>query len=84
MLEQEIQIGNVLLRNRLVMAPVDFELSDLGTVSDKELAYYDTRTTSGNIGLVVAEHAYVLPDGRAVTNQLSIAKDADVLDSPNW
>lgn len=78
MLEQEIQIGNVLLRNRLVMAPVDFELSDLGTVSDKELAYYDTRTTSGNIGLVVAEHAYVLPDGRAVTNQLSIAKDADV------
>ncbi|MBQ6429508.1 MAG: NADH:flavin oxidoreductase [Acidaminococcaceae bacterium] len=78
MLEKEIQIGHLILRNRLVMAPVDFELSDLGTVSARELAYYDARTASGDIGLVVAEHAYVHPNGRAVTNQLSIAKDADV------
>ena len=78
MLEKGIEVRGLSLKNRLVMAPVDFELSNGGTVSEKELAYYDERTKSGFVGLVVSEHTFVNPNGRAVKNQLSTAKDEDV------
>lgn len=79
MLEKSVRIGRTELCNRLVMAPVDLEKSDHGTVSDTLLEYYDERTKGGYVGLVIVEHSYVQPDGRATEHQLSAAKDDDIV-----
>ncbi|MCD8020825.1 MAG: NADH:flavin oxidoreductase [Clostridiales bacterium] len=78
MLEKSITVGNVNLKNRLVMAPVALEKSDAGKVSEKLLSYYDERTQGGHIGLVVMEHSFVRTDGRASKNQLSVSSDTDI------
>lgn len=78
MLQEKIKIRNLTLPSRLVMAPVDLELSDKGQVTEKQLNYYKDRTQSGRVGLVVMEHSFVKANGRAITNQLSIAQDQDV------
>lgn len=78
MLEQQTTIGSITLKNRFAMAPVDLEKSDRGTVSDEQLVYYDERTKGGNVGLVIVEHTFVLPEGRAAENQTSSADDGDV------
>ncbi len=78
MLEKQITVGTVSLKNRLVMAPVALEKSDAGKVSEKLLIHYDERTKGGNIGLVVIEHSFVRIDGRASANQLSVSSDTDI------
>ena len=78
MLEQSVTIGRLSLTNRLAMAPVDMEQSDRGTVTDEQIRFYDERTKGGCVGLVIVEHSFVRPDGRARENQLSCASDADV------
>ena len=78
MLRESIEVGGIALKNRLVMAPVDLEKSDHGTVTEEQLKYYDERTKGGCFGLVVIEHSFVQPNGRASENQLSSAKDEDI------
>ena len=78
MLEKPIRIGSVELKNRLVMAPVDMQQSDHGTVTDVQVKFFDERTRGGNIGLVIVEHSFVSPEGRASELQLSNSKEEDV------
>lgn len=78
MLERTVVIGDMQLKNSLVMAPVALEKSDYGTVSDEMLHYYDERTKGGYIGLVIIEHSFVLPEGKASPKQLSSSKDEDI------
>ncbi len=77
-LSDPIESGRVNLKNRLMMAPVATELSDRGKVTDELLEYYDERTRGGSFGLVVTEHSFVHPDGRASRNQLSSSSDSDI------
>lgn len=78
-LNEEIKVGNKKLKNRLVMAPIALEKSDHGKVTEELLSYYDKRTKSSNIGLVVTEHSFIREDGRASKNQLSISEDSDII-----
>jgi len=70
-------IGNVALKNRIVMAPMANELADVqGRVTDPLIAHY-TRRAPG-VGLVIVEHSYFTPEGKASLKQLGIHDDAMV------
>lgn len=73
-----LQLKNLTLRNRIVMPPMaSSRASDSGAVTARMCEYYREKT-SGGPGLVIVEHAYVSPEGKAHKRQLSIASDADV------
>ncbi|AFZ72436.1 oxidoreductase [Natronobacterium gregoryi] len=69
-------IGNVDVRNRLVMPPMGTNFADeTGAVTDQMLDYYADRA-SGGAGLVMVEVAAVeYPHGKAITRQLRIDDD---------
>lgn len=56
-------MGNIALRNRIVMPPMAslFGNKD-GTVSDRLIAYY-LRRSKGGVGLVIVENTAIRPDG---------------------
>ena len=74
---EAIRIRNMHLNNRLVMPPMATgkALPD-GHVSPEMLAYYKEKSAGGYIGLVVIEHSYVSPEGKAHERQLSVADDS--------
>ena len=76
MLNNAIQIGSLTLKNRLVMPPMATGKTDDGFVTDDLIAYYRDRAQFSAPGLIVLEHAFISPAGRANAGQLSIAADA--------
>ena len=74
-LNSPLQLGRVTLHNRLVLPPMATESAENGLVSEATLEHYREITEGGRIGLVVTEHAYVSPEGRASERQLSVASD---------
>lgn len=75
MLQNAIQIGSLTLKNRLVMPPMATGKSSAGYVTDELIAYYRDRAQYSSPGLIVLEHAFIAPAGRASAGQLSIADD---------
>lgn len=74
-----IPFGSLQLPNRLVMPPVATYLADgSGEVTDASCAHYGKLSAGGYIGLVVTEHSYVSPEGKAREGQLSTADDRTV------
>lgn len=78
LLHTPLTAHNVELANRLVMPPMATGKTPDGTVQDDLLAYYDARSKGGCIGLVVTEHAYISPEGKAHEGQLSVSRDTDI------
>lgn len=78
LLNTPVRAGGIELKNRIVMPPMATEKSEGGGVSEALCRYYDEKTRDGAIGLVITEHCFVRPDGKASPRQLSIASDADV------
>ena len=76
LLTQKGNIGNVELKNRMVMAPMgDLTANPDGTVSDTSIAYYGARA-KGGIGLIITGIVRINnTDGTAGPNQLSLADD---------
>ncbi|WP_343210101.1 NADH:flavin oxidoreductase [Anaerolentibacter hominis] len=76
-LNTPISVGTTEISNRLVMPPMATALSaEDGLVTDKLCDYYDEKSCSGYIGLIITEHSYIRPDGKASPGQLSIADDS--------
>lgn len=77
LLTQIGNIGNVEIKNRMVMAPMgDLTANPDGTVSDKTIAYYGERA-KGGIGLIITGIVRINnEDGTAGPNQLSLAHDS--------
>lgn len=75
MLHNTIQIGSLTLKNRLVMPPMATGKTDAGRVSEELIAYYRDRAQYSAPGLIILEHAFISPAGRASALQLSIADD---------
>lgn len=75
MLEQTLTIRNIELATRLVMAPTNLRFAEKGFVNEEHVAYYDSRTRGGYVGLVVVEHTFVLPNGQASEHQLGSCTD---------
>ncbi len=72
---EPVNIGNVELRNRLVMPPMgtNFAAED-GSVTQRAIDYYRERARGG-VGLVIVEGAYVHPLGKGSNMQMSLIDD---------
>ena len=80
-LTEPLHGGKLQLHNRLVMPPMVTAKADPdGHVTDSILQYYDEKSRGGNIGLVITEHCFVNPQGRASSRQLSVADDSTIDD----
>ena len=74
-LNTPLKVGSLELKTRLVMPPMATEKTADGLVNGDILRYYDEKTRSGGLGLVVTEHVYVSPEGKASPRQISAAGD---------
>lgn len=66
------------LNNRLIFPPMATGKSDNGRVSQEILDYYNEKSKGGYISLIIIEHSYITPQGRASKGQLSIAEDCNM------
>jgi len=75
MLFEPMQIGNIKLKNRIVMAPMatNFPSPD-GYVTQRHIDYYGERA-KGGAGLIIVEGSFVEQKGRRLANQLSISDE---------
>ena len=73
MITEPLKIRNITLQNRIVMPPMDRSSSRDGSISDDLIDHYRERAES--TGLIIIEHEYVSPEGRAHPKQLSMAGD---------
>lgn len=72
------RIGNLELRNRIVMPPMATNFADeTGAVNDRHIAYY-LRRIRGGVGYVTFEHTGVLKQGRAFSNMALIDSDGQI------
>ncbi len=76
MLNEKIKVNKLELSNRIVQPPMATEKSVNGQVSGSLCQYYKDR--SGYTGLIITEHSYIMKNGKASRNQLSVGKDANV------
>ena len=76
LLFQPIQIGNMMLRNRIVMSPMATNFgTEKGDITDQQIAYYAERA-KGGVGLIIAESTYVSVEGRGARNRAGMCDDA--------
>lgn len=74
-----ITINGLTLSNRLVMPPMATAKSEKsGAVSDALCQYYDEKSRGGHIGLIIVEHSFIAPEGKASEGQLSLADDSQL------
>ncbi|WP_147566743.1 NADH:flavin oxidoreductase [Clostridium tyrobutyricum] len=67
------------LNNRLILPPMATSKSELnGEVSQGLLDYYDEKSQGGYLSLIIIEHSFVVPQGKASKGQLSAADDSMV------
>lgn len=79
LLDSSIKVGSLELRNRLVMPPMATAKSQAdGKVTEELCDYYEEKSHGGHIGLIITEHSFISPAGKASKGQLSIAQDSDV------
>ena len=77
-LKEPLMIRNLKLANRIVLPPMATAKSDKqGCVTDELIAYYRQRAEAGT-GLIITEHAFICPQGKASPNQLSVSKEEDI------
>lgn len=83
MLFTPIRIGNLLLKNRIMMAPMatGFSAED-GRLRDEHLVHYAARAT-GQAGLIMLESTAVSRAGRSVPVNL-VAIGRGLLRNPFW
>lgn len=78
-LSKPLQVGKLKLKNRLVMPPMaTAKAEENGRISAENLAYYREKTAGGYLALVILEHSYIHPRGKASPRQVSIAEDAAI------
>ncbi len=72
-------LNRLLLKNRIVMAPIDTNLADdNGYVTEDLLAFYERRARGG-VGMLIVENSQVdFPIGKNTKRQLSIHENAQV------
>jgi len=72
------KIGNIELKNRIVMPPMATHFADFdGSVNDRHIAYYVERARGG-VGYITSEHTGVLKQGRAFPNMTLIDTDQQI------
>jgi 2,4-dienoyl-CoA reductase-like NADH-dependent reductase (Old Yellow Enzyme family) len=73
-LSDPIKIKGVILKNRIVMPPMNTELAtEKGAVTNRLIEHYAKR--SKHVGLVIIEHSYISQEGKLSKKQLGIHND---------
>ena len=76
---EPFSIKGTTFNNRVVMPPMATSKSSVeGRVTDSHCNYYEDRAKGGYMGLIITEHSYITPQGKASKGQLSIAQDSDI------
>lgn len=71
-----LQAGSLTLHNRLIMPPMATAKSEEdGGISQAVLDYYQEKSNGGHFSLIIIEHSFINPKGKASKNQLSVADD---------
>ena len=79
MIDQPIGIGALKLKNRLAMAPVAvYKCTAEGRVTPELCEHYALRAKLSGVGLIITEHSFVAPEGKAKPNQVSVCTDDDI------
>ena len=73
-LKESVQIGELNLRNRIVMPPMAQGKAKDGKPGDDLVEYY--RARARGTALIIVEHEYIMPQGMAHKGQLSMADDS--------
>jgi 2,4-dienoyl-CoA reductase-like NADH-dependent reductase (Old Yellow Enzyme family) len=75
-LSDPLMINDLELRNRIVMPPMANDFSGPGgEVNDRHIEHY-ARRARADVGLMIVEHSYIVPEGRMTAQQLGIHEDA--------
>jgi 2,4-dienoyl-CoA reductase-like NADH-dependent reductase (Old Yellow Enzyme family) len=73
---QPIHAGKLTLNNRLVLPPMATSKAEAdGQVSQGIIDYYAEKSEGGYISLIIIEHSFIMPVGKASEQQMSIAED---------
>lgn len=79
LVKKTIKVGSLILKNRLMMAPMATHSSDMfGNPTQKTLEYYEEKSDGGYLGLLETEHTYIAEIGKADPFQLSSATDSTI------
>lgn len=79
LINSKFKLKNMELSSRIVMPPMaTSKSSNLGEVTQELCNYYDEKSAGNYIGLIITEHSYVSPEGKASMGQVSISKDSDI------
>jgi NADPH2 dehydrogenase len=71
-----LKVRSMTLTNRLVMPPMATAKAEPdGKVSQALLDNYGEKSRGGYISLIIIEHSYITPEGKASNKQLSVADD---------
>lgn len=74
---EPLQKGRLKLANRLVMPPMATSKAEAdGKVSQGVLDYYAEKSEGGYISLIIIEHSFISPEGKASEQQLSVSDDS--------
>lgn len=74
-----LKVRSMNLANRLVMPPMATAKAEPdGKVGRALLDYYGEKSRGGYISLIIIEHSFIAPEGKASENQLSVSDDAMV------
>jgi NADPH2 dehydrogenase len=77
LLLEPMQVGNLMLSNRIIMPPMATSKAEAdGKVSQSILDYYKEKSEGGYIALIIIEHSFISPEGKASNNQMSVAEDS--------
>lgn len=79
-LQKSFQKGFIQLKSRLVIPPMATQSSDSGIPGKETIDHYRRLAGNSLAGLLITEHSYVNPAGRADPHQLSMASDEVVAD----
>ena len=79
LLEKEIKVGGLTLKNRLVMPAMQSDRTRMGRATEELYKYYKDRAVYSRPGLIVTGHCYIAENGK-VDGQMSIASDNVVED----
>lgn len=78
-LNSTVKVGNLEVKNRLVMPPMaTSRATKEGLVTQQICDYYHEKSFGGYIGLIITEHSYVSLEGKAGRGQVSIADDDNI------
>ena len=76
---KSMQAGTLKLNNRLVFPPMATAKAEAdGKVSQDILDYYKEKSEGGYISLMIIEHSFIAPQGKASKNMLSVSEDSTI------